>query len=268
MIQKGHKGSNVVHLQQQLVKAGYSVMVDGWFGSETEQALLDFQRDHMITATGSAGTRTLTALTGKILGNQLTIHDMQNGAELLTVPLATMATVAHVESVGEGFTESMHPVVLFERHVFYRQLITYIEKNEVDRLTSHFPDLINPKRGGYAGGEKEWDRLSRAMAIHPSAAIESASWGMFQIMGFHWRALGYTSSQDWFVAMCRNEVEHLTALCRFIKQDPVMHGALQQQRWEEFARRYNGPAYKDNNYDVKLAQTYAKFIDEFPHHQY
>ena len=55
MIKKGDKRENVAHLQQQLVTAGYPVTVDGWFGSETEQALLAFQRDHMITATGQAG---------------------------------------------------------------------------------------------------------------------------------------------------------------------------------------------------------------------
>lgn len=263
MLKKGDNGNNVVHLQQQLVRGGYPVTIDGWFGSETEQALLDFQRDHMITATGQAGSRTLTALAGKPLGNQLTIHDMQSGAELLAVSLATMATVAHVESVGEGFYESMHPVVLFERHVFHRQLLKCMGKEEVERLAKNYPDLISIKRGGYLGGEKEWERLNRAMEVHQPAAIESASWGMFQIMGFHWSSLDYSSSLDWFDAMCRSEMEQLTALCQFIKQEPAMHRALQQQQWAEFARRYNGPAYKENDYDVKLAKSYAHFANVY-----
>lgn len=184
---------------------------------------------------------------------------MGSGAELLAVSLATMAVVAHVENIGEGFTESMHPVVLFERDVFQRQLLKSLKKEEVERLTGHYPDLINPRRGGYAGGEQEWVRLNRAMEIHRPAAIESASWGMFQIMGFHWSSLGYSPSEDWFDAMCFGEVKQLTALCQFIRQDPAMHHALQQQQWAEFAQRYNGPAYKENDYDVKLAKAYAHF---------
>lgn len=54
MIKKGDKGCDVIQLQQQLVTVGYPVAVDGGFGTETEQALLAFQRDHMITATGQA----------------------------------------------------------------------------------------------------------------------------------------------------------------------------------------------------------------------
>lgn len=263
-LKKGNKGNEVADLQQQLVAAGYPTAIDGWFGVETEHALKAFQREHMITATGQAGTRTMTALAGKPLGNQLTIHDMQCGADILSVSLATMATVAQVESVGEGFCASMRPAVLFERHVFHRQLMKYLEKHEVERLSSHFPDLINTLRGGYQGGEKEWGRLSRAMAIHQPAAIESASWGMFQVMGFHWSSLSYTSSTEWCDAMCRSEVEQLVALCRFIKQDPAMHHALRHQHWAEFARRYNGPAYKSNHYDEKLANAYAHFVREYP----
>lgn len=260
VIKKGDKGRDVTQLQQQLVTIGYPMTVDGWFGTETEQVLLAFQRDHMIIATGQAGPHTLTVLAGKPLGNQLTVHDIQSGAESLSVPFEVMATVAHVESVGEGLVESTHPVVLFERHVFHRQLMRSLKKEEVERLARHYPDLINLKRGGYGDGEQEWERFNLAMAIHRSAAIESTRWGMFQIMGFHWSLLDYSSSLDWFNAMCRSEMEQLTALCQFIKQKPVMHRALQQQQWAEFARRYNGPTYKENDYDVKLAKYYAHFL--------
>lgn len=36
--------------------------------------------------------------------------------------------------------------------------------------------------------------------------------------------------------------------------------ALQAKDWAEFARRYNGPAYKENRYDEKLAKAYQKFL--------
>ncbi|MFM5631271.1 N-acetylmuramidase domain-containing protein [Aeromonas veronii] len=258
-LKKGDTGTAVADLQRRLTTAGYPVAVDGWFGEATEQALIAFQRDYMIAAIGQAGPRTLAALLGTERGNQLTVNHMQAGADLLAVPLATMATVAQVESIGEGFTQAMRPVVLFERHVFYQQLTKHLGKAAADQLATHYPNLVNPKRGGYAGGAAEWERLQLAISLHRDAAIESASWGMFQIMGYHWQSLGFASASDWQAAMQRSEVEHLTALCRFIQQDPAMHKALQGRKWADFARRYNGPAFKENDYDTKLAKWFAHF---------
>jgi peptidoglycan hydrolase-like protein with peptidoglycan-binding domain len=34
---------------------------------------------------------------------------------------------------------------------------------------------------------------------------------------------------------------------------------LQKQDWAGFARRYNGPTYWQNHYDVKLAEQYQRF---------
>ncbi len=41
------------------------------------------------------------------------------------------------------------------------------------------PELVNPSSGGYAGGVREYDRLTRAQRIHHDSALESASWGLF-----------------------------------------------------------------------------------------
>ena len=263
-LKKGDTGTAVADLQRRLTKTGYPVEPDGWFGGATEQALLAFQRDYMITAIGQAGPRTMAALLGSERGNQLTIRHMQEGADLLGLPLATMATVAQVESIGEGFTTDMRPVVLFERHVFYKQLTKHQGKATADQMAAHYPNLVNPKRGGYAGGAAEWERLQLAISLHRDAAIESASWGMFQIMGYHWQPLGFASASDWLAAMQRSEVDHLTALCRFIQQDAAMHKALQGRKWADFARRYNGPAYKENDYDTKLAKAYDHFAKVYP----
>ena len=46
---------------------------------------------------------------------------------------------------------------------------------------------------------------------------------------------------------------------RFIQADLDLHHALIVRDWAEFARRYNGPAYRDNIYDTKLATAYQRF---------
>ena len=105
--------------------------------------------------------------------------------------------------------------------------------------------------------EAEPERL--AQQIEPDSAVESASWGLFQIMGFHWRTLGYTSAEAFAAAMTESEGRQLDAFVRFIKADAGLHRALRSKDWSDFARRYNGPNYASNKYDVKLAAAYEEF---------
>lgn len=93
------------------------------------------------------------------------------------------------------------------------------------------------------------------------AALESASWGAFQIMGFHWQRLGYSSVQDFVTAMSTNETQQFEAFTRFIETDPALHKALKNRKWAEFAKLYNGPDYQRNLYDTKLQRAYERHAD-------
>ena len=132
----------------------------------------------------------------------------------------------------------------------------------VAELVARHPDLINPQRGGYLGGTAEHARLTAASRIHPDAAIESCSWGLFQIMGWHWQALGYASPQRWADLMSTAEGYQLRAFVAFIQASPALHTALRELRWATFARLYNGPDYRANLYDVRLARAYARYALE------
>ena len=101
------------------------------------------------------------------------------------------------------------------------------------------------------------------MLIDPSAALRSASWGLFQILGLHADMLGYLSVQDFVVAMTRAERDQLDAFGRFIsvtryRGKPLL-AWLQAHEWASFAAGYNGPGYARNRYDSKLAQAYQGF---------
>lgn len=63
-LKKGDSGSAVVALQTALKKknTGYSMTVDGVFGSETLKSLKAFQKDHNLKADGVAGPETFKAL--------------------------------------------------------------------------------------------------------------------------------------------------------------------------------------------------------------
>lgn len=60
----GDKGSEVKHLQELLVEAGYKISVDGIFGDATRKAVEAFQAKYGLTVDGLAGKATLDKLKG------------------------------------------------------------------------------------------------------------------------------------------------------------------------------------------------------------
>lgn len=58
----GSRGDDVKKLQESLNKQGYSLSVDGIFGSQTQQAVQDYQRKNSLAVDGIAGTNTQNSL--------------------------------------------------------------------------------------------------------------------------------------------------------------------------------------------------------------
>lgn len=182
---------------------------------------------------------------------------LREAAERLGVPVASILAICEVESNGGGFLTDGRPKILFERHIMYRRLKQ--AGLDADDLARRFPAFVNPAPGGYKGGTQEWYRLELARQIHRASADESASWGAFQIMGFHWRRLGYTSIGDFVTAMQQGEAAQLDGFIRFIAADAALRKALASGKWAAFAKGYNGPDYKKNDYDTKLAAAYERY---------
>ena len=183
----------------------------------------------------------------------LTEIDYKQAASILGVEPACVKAVTKVESRGSGFLPSGEPVILFERHWMYKLLKAKL---------GHEPalsDVVDPKAGGYLGGQKEHERLAKAVLIDRECALQSASWGLFQIMGFHWKALGFKDVQAFINQQYRSEAGQLDTFVRFIQLNPGMLNALKTKDWAKFAKLYNGPNYAINKYDVKLATAYASF---------
>ncbi|BBE51135.1 Zinc D-Ala-D-Ala carboxypeptidase [Ferriphaselus amnicola] len=258
-MKQGDTGDAVRVLQQQLLSTGYGfpLVVDGWYGESTEEAVKDFQRRKSIVVDGIAGPKTLALLSGKADPGFISHFDLERAAARLAVPVASICAVNEVESRGHGFLDDGRPVILFERHVMYQRLAA--KGIEVEPISRRFPNLIHTARGGYMGGSAEHMRLAAASQIDRDCALESCSWGLFQIMGYHWQALGYATLDEFTTAMRLSESGHLDAFVRFILSEPPLLKALRARKWADFARLYNGPAYKDNLYDVKLARAYDRY---------
>lgn len=171
--------------------------------------------------------------------------------------MSIIRAVIEVESRGSGFIADGRPAILFERHIFYRRL----KRHQIDpaRFTKGYGSVLSPQPGGYTSGTGEYKRLAIAEQIHKAAAHESASWGAFQIMGYHWEALAYDSIDDFVTRMYLHEVEHLDAFVRFVSADRSIRLALASKQWARFARAYNGQNHMRFWYAHRLAAAYRKY---------
>lgn len=180
----------------------------------------------------------------------LTDEDYARAASQLGCEIAAIKAVAEVESGPYGaFLANGEPVILFERHLFSR-----LTKHKFDN--SH-PDLSNPVAGGYGKVSSQHARLAAAAELDRDAALQSASWGRFQVLGSNWQSLGYESLQAFVNAMYAGEAGHLDSFVRFVIANNLTQH-LQHRDWAKFARGYNGPAFRKYKYDSKLAAAYAK----------
>jgi hypothetical protein len=185
---------------------------------------------------------------------ELTDAEFETAAADLGCEMAAIKAVAKVESGPAPFDANGRPAILFERHYF-----STISNHLFDRT---HPDISNPEAGGYGPGVKQYDRLRRAAMLDEEAALQSASWGAFQIMGDNFYEAGFATVQDMVTAMMEGIGRHLDAFVSFIKSDSNLQTAIKNKNWENFAYYYNGSGYKKNvdkngkNYADKMRDAY------------
>jgi hypothetical protein len=254
----GDYGDDIGLLQRRLSSAGYGVAITHLYDDATVEVVGRFQRAMGLVDDGVAGPKTLGALaTGRKAPKHLSGADLIAAAQKLGVPVEAVRAVNEVESRGNGYLPDGRPVILFERHVFWTQL----GGHGIDPapLAARYPNVLSETRGGYSGGAGEYTRLASAELIDGAAARESASWGLFQIMGYHWKNLGYSGIDEFVSRMETSETDQLDAFVRFVSADSNLLSALKGRKWAQFAKGYNGKNYAVNLYDVKLAQAYTKY---------
>lgn len=185
--------------------------------------------------------------------NQLTDNDYKWAADELGCELAVIKAVAHVESRTTGFLSDGSPKILFEGHIFHRETGGKYSKIEI------YKDISYPRWTSkfYGDGAHEYQRFKRAFELDEAAAIKSASWGKFQIMGFNYKRAGFSTPEAFMYAMDISERKHLEAFVSFIFS-ARLDDELRAKDWVNFARGYNGPGYARNRYDEKLMKAYKQ----------
>ncbi len=160
--------------------------------------------------------------------------------------------ILDVEAAGSGFDAHGRPKMLFEPHVFYRELGPGPKRDLAVR------NGLARQRWKRDYPRDSYPRLTAAMQIDKNAALRSASWGLGQIMGFNHAAAGYPSAEAMVLAFMADEEAHLEAMIRFIRANRL-DDELRRHDWRGFARGYNGPGFAQNGYDRKLAAAFAKW---------
>lgn len=224
---------NHAELQDRLIGSGRMAPIPtaqrGIYGPKTQAAV-------MLAMTDGPDTK-------------LSDADFAHAATLLQVPVARIKAVKAVEASGQGFSADGRPIILFEPHRFSRAT-----KGRFDRIA---PSVSYPTwdRSKYPKTQDgRYAQLVQAVGLDVDAGFASASYGLFQILGENYRVCGYDSPFDFAVSQARDERWQLTSFASFLRASPAMLDALRRGDWAEFARRYNGPAYRENHYDVRLAE--------------
>ncbi|MEJ8574160.1 N-acetylmuramidase domain-containing protein [Microbaculum marinum] len=182
-------------------------------------------------------------------GFPMTSKGMEIVCEMLNIGEPEIWAVLTVETRGFGYLVDRRPQILFERHIFSKR-------------TGHIYDAkhsdISGQPGGYKGGRAEYDRLEKAMELDEEEALKSASWGLPQVMGFNHRVVNKETVQEMVAGMVESEDLQLEALGNFIMGNPKCRIGIQRRDWGTFAACYNGPNFRRNDYDNRLAAAYEK----------
>lgn len=185
--------------------------------------------------------------------------DFQSAAKRLGCEPAALQAVHEVETGGRGRLLDGRPAILFEAHIFDRltngDFTGAVDRNGVVLSTPNWDSSLYGRSGAH-----QYERLEDAMKLDERAAVMACSWGPFQIMGFNFASLGFPSVDTFreFIAATDTDEENLDLFVRYILVNQL-DDELRALDWKGFARGYNGPGYRQNKYDDKMAAAYAKF---------
>lgn len=172
-----------------------------------------------------------------------------------------------VETRGTGYDKKNRVIMLFEPHIFFRQLSK--DKEKLDRAVRN--GLAYRKWGTMKYPKDSYPRFLNAVQIDETAAYASCSWGLGQIMGSNHKMAGYDSPQEMVKAFAESEGNQLDAMVDFAKSAGIDDDLQRLDRKLKsgqkitpedcipIARAWNGSGFASHNYHGRLAAAANKW---------
>jgi len=166
---------------------------------------------------------------------------------------AALAAFIEVESGGKGFDAGTGKILIQFEPAWMKKLAPYTPSgawsvNKVDVQS------------------REWTAFNDAFAKNQNAAMQATSIGLGQIMGFHYKRLGYASVGAMWDDAKKGLTPQVQQIAKFIATDAKLAAALEAKDWHRVAFIYNGAAYaqmakvwKREPYNISLEKAYAKY---------
>jgi hypothetical protein len=191
----------------------------------------------------------------------ITEQQFTDAAKTIGCKVSTIKAVYFVETAGHGYLADGRVKILFEGHRFWKQLkkaganpAKFIAGNQ------YYSNVVYESwnKSHYKGGAAEWNRVSLAievcskLGVSPLLALNSTSFGSFQIMGENCLMAGYATSQEMLAAFnIGGEAEQLKAFVNFVKARKL-DDELRDGNFKAFADGYNGTQSRQNRYAERM----------------
>lgn len=160
-----------------------------------------------------------------------------------------------VEAAGAGFDGQGRPKMLFEPHIFYREL----SHDPTLRARAVTVGLAYQKWGTKPYPKESYSRLVAAITLAgEDAALRSCSWGATQILGSNCEDAGYKTPQAMVLSFMDDEENQLNATVTLLVAMQI-NDDVKAHRWATVARVWNGPGYSKNHYDTKMATAFTRW---------
>ena len=183
---------------------------------------------------------------------KISANVLVQAADQLGIEVEVLQALMYKETHDQGFLPDGRPSILFEPLVFH-----HLTGGEFD---NDHPD-ISVKDSAHVhygpGGYHQYDKLYAAMTLNEKMALQSCSWGFWQCMGYNYREAGFPDVYEMVKAFVSGEPAQLTAFCNYLTVRGFIP-ALKTKDWATIAFKYNGPNYRQNNYDTDLAKFYEQ----------
>jgi len=155
---------------------------------------------------------------------------------------------AHLQAVLKAICESRgllpegRAVVTLQGDVLWEELKS--RGLRVKKLQKKNKDILyqKPNSKYRKKGSAEYERLTKAMRLHPDAAMLASNWGMFHMAGRFYKVLGYPTVYAFVQSQHSSEINPLRDFLRLMNHSKFSK-ALAKGQWKKFGRRYFGKNY-------------------------